>query len=121
MNFTPINFKDKFAKFTDYWSPKVISEMNDCQFKLVKVKGEFTWHKHLETDEAFIVMKGDLTIQFRDGEVKLTEGEMFVVQKDIEHKPTAERECEIMIIEPKGIVNTGDTQSKLTAPQEDWI
>lgn len=121
MKFTPINFRDKFAKFTDYWSPKVIAEMNDNQFKLVKVKGEFIWHDHKDTDEVFIVLKGDIIIQFRDGEVKLGEGEMFVVSKGIEHRPISENESELLIIEPKGVANTGEADSELTAPNNAWI
>lgn len=95
--------------------------MNDYQFKLVKVQGEFVWHSHAETDETFIVLEGELTIEFRDGQVNLKSGEMFVVPKGMEHKPMAENECKIMVIEPVGVVNTGKTDSQLTAENDVWV
>ncbi len=117
-----INFKNKYSKFSDYWSPKVIAEMNDYQFKVVKIKGEFVWHKHDSTDEAFIVIDGSLIIKFRDGEVQLNKGEMYVVPKGVEHKPYTDKECQVLLIEPKGIVNTGDAErNKLTAENDVWI
>ena len=116
-----INFKNKFTKFSEHWSPRVIAEMNDYQFKLVKVAGEFVWHDHPETDEVFIVIEGCLNIEFRDGKVTLESGEMFVIPKGVEHKPSANSECEIMIIEPKGVVNTGDADSELTAQNDLWV
>jgi mannose-6-phosphate isomerase-like protein (cupin superfamily) len=116
-----ISFKDKFAKFTEHWSPRVIAEMNDYQFKLVKVEGSFVWHDHPDTDEVFIVIEGTLNIEFRDGIVTLNSGEMFVIPKGVEHKPIANNECKIMIVEPKGVVNTGDSDSKLTAKNDVWI
>ncbi len=116
-----INLKEKLAKFSDHWSPRVITEMNDYQFKLVKIEGEFVWHSHQDTDEVFIVINGTMKIKFRDQTVTLSKGEMFVVEKGVEHKPYAEIECEIMIVEPKGIINTGDSDSKLTAPNDIWI
>jgi len=116
-----INFKDKYAKFTEHWSPRVIAEMNDYQFKLVKVAGEFVWHDHPDTDEVFIVIEGTLKIAFRTGTVTLESGEMFVIPKGVEHKPMADAECKIMIIEPKGVINTGDSDSQLTADNDVWI
>jgi len=116
-----MNFKDKLSKFHDHWSPKVIAEMNDYQFKLVKVQGEFVWHDHPDTDEVFVVLDGKLDIEFRDGKVCLESGEMFVVPKGVEHKPVAENECNILLIEPKGVFNTGNTDSKLTADNDIWI
>ena len=116
-----INFKNKFSKISEHWSPRVIAEMNDYQFKLVKIEGEFVWHDHPETDEVFIVMQGSLTIELRDRVVSLNTGEMFVVPKGVEHKPAAEKECQIMLIEPRGIINTGDAQSDLTAENDIWI
>jgi|TARA_R110000764_G_scaffold2621_4_gene11360 mannose-6-phosphate isomerase-like protein (cupin superfamily) len=116
-----INFKDKFTKFSDHWSPRVIAEMNDYQFKLVKVEGEFVWHNHPDTDEVFIVIEGELNIELRDGVVTLSSGELFVIPKGIEHKPVANKECKIMIIEPKGVVNTGDETTNLTAQNNLWI
>ena len=116
-----INFDSKFALFAAHWSPKVIAEMNDYQFKLVKVEGEFVWHEHPDTDEVFIVIEGTLNIAFRDKVETIESGEMFVVPKGIEHKPFAVNECKIMIIEPKGVVNTGAKDGELTAPNDVWI
>ena len=121
MNHPPINLQDKFSQFSDHWSPKVIAEMNDYQFKLVKVQGEFVWHEHQDTDEVFIVMSGSLDIEFRDGKVTLNSGEMYVVPKGVEHRPVAVDECQIMIVEPKGVVNTGDAEGELTADNDVWI
>ena len=121
MKHTPINLQDKFSLFNDHWSPKVIAEMNDYQFKLVKVQGEFIWHDHPDTDEVFIVMAGTLDIEFWDGKVTLNAGEMYVVPKGVKHRPVAENECQIMIVEPKGVVNTGDADSELTADDDVWI
>lgn len=116
-----INIIDKLNKFSDYWSPRIIAEMNDYQFKLAKVKGEFVWHSHKETDETFIVLEGELTIKFRNKKVKLNEGELYIVPRGVEHKPYAKDECHIMLIEPKGIVNTGNTSSELTSNNDIWI
>lgn len=116
-----INFTDKLNKFSDHWSPKVIAEMNDYQFKLVKIKGDFVWHNHEHTDEAFIVLEGEMAIQFEDRTVTLNEGEMYVVKKGIQHKPYAENECNIMIIEPNGVINTGNVEGNLTASNDVWI
>lgn len=121
MKYTGINFKDKFSKFNDHWSPRVVAQMNDYQFKLVKVEGEFVWHDHPDTDEVFIVIEGVLNIEFRDGTVTLNTGEMFVIPKGVDHKPVANTECKIMIVEPKGVVNTGDTDSELTAEDDVWV
>ncbi|MCI1593605.1 cupin domain-containing protein [Heyndrickxia oleronia] len=116
-----ININDKLSKFNEYWSPKVISEMNDYQFKLVKLLGDFVWHSHNDTDEVFIVIEGEMKIEFRGGEVTLSKGEMYVVPKGVEHKPFAEKECQVMLVEPKGVVNTGDHQGGLTAENDVWI
>jgi len=116
-----INLKEKYSLFSKHWSPKIIAEMNDYQFKLAKIKGEFVWHDHKNTDETFIVIQGKMTIKFRDGEVKLSEGEMFVVPKGIEHKPCADSECKILVVEPRGVVNTGDTGGELTITEDIWI
>ena len=117
----PINFSEKLAKFSDLWSPRVIAEMNDYQFKLVKIKGEFVWHDHKETDEVFIVLQGTLNIEFRDGFVPLSAGEMVVVPKGVEHRPTAEEECHVLLVEPRGVVNTGDSGGKLQAENDVWV
>ena len=116
-----LNFEEKFSRFTEHWFPRVIAEMNDYQLKLVKVQGEFVWHKHPETDEVFIVINGVLNIEFRDGKVTLESGEMFVIPKGVEHRPVAKKECKMMLIEPKGVVNTGDTGGRLTAENDAWI
>ncbi|MFG6102554.1 cupin domain-containing protein [Adonisia turfae] len=121
IKYTALNFQEKLAKFSDRWSPKVIAEMNDYQFKLVKVKGDFVWHAHKDTDEVFTVVDGQMTIEFRDGAVELSTGEMFVVPKGIEHKPHAEKECHMLLIEPRGVVNTGDTVGEKTAQNDVWI
>tara|TARA_Y100000996_G_scaffold405288_1_gene380290 strand:+ start:495 stop:863 length:369 start_codon:yes stop_codon:yes gene_type:complete len=116
-----INLREKLSKFSDYWAPKVIAEMNNYQFKLVKVKDDFDWHSHKTTDEVFIVIKGSMRIDFRDETIKLFKGEMIVVPKGVEHKPYADEECEIMIVEPKGVINTGESDSDLTAKNDVWI
>ncbi len=116
-----LNFEEKFSRFTEHWFPRVIAEMNDYQLKLVKVQGEFVWHKHPETDEVFIVINGVLNIEFRDGKVTLKSGEMFVIPKGVEHRPVAKKECKMMLIEPKGVVNTGDMCGQLTAENDAWI
>ena len=116
-----INLKEKLSKFSDHWSPKVIAEMNDYQFKLVKIKGDFVWHNHGDTDEVFIVVEGTMKIEFEDETVELTEGEMYVVPKGVEHKPYAENECKVMLVEPRGVVNTGDEEGELTASNDVWI
>ena len=121
MEFQPINLQDKLAKFSDHWSPKIIARMNDYHFKLVKFQGDFIWHRHDDTDEVFIVLDGTMCIDFRDGKVELKHGELFVVPKGVEHKPYAEKHCEIMLVEPAGTINTGDTGCDLTAEDDLWI
>ena len=116
-----INFEEKLSLFSEHWSPKVVAELNDYQFKLVKVKGDFVWHSHKDTDEAFIVIEGEMNIEFRDHSVSLSKGEMYVVSKGVEHKPCAESECKVMVVEPRNVVNTGDSGGKLTADNDDWI
>ena len=116
-----INFQDKLAKFSEHWTPKVIAEMNDYQFKLVKIQGEFVWHNHSDTDEVFIVIEGSMKIEFDEETVELNEGEMYVVPKGVQHKPYAEQECKVMLVEPKGVVNTGESDSELTADNDVWI
>ncbi len=116
-----INFEDKFSLFNERWEPKVIAEMNEYQFKLVKVKGEFVWHSHKDTDETFIIIKGTMKIDLCSTTIKLNQGEMVVVPKGIEHKPYAESECMVMIVEPKGVVNTGNAGGDMTANNDQWI
>jgi mannose-6-phosphate isomerase-like protein (cupin superfamily) len=116
-----VNLNDKLSKFSDHWSPKVIAEMNDYQFKLAKIHGEFVWHNHPDTDEVFIVLSGQMKIELEDEVIELSQGDMYVVAKGVMHKPSAENECQIMLVEPRGVVNTGDVQSELTASNDVWI
>jgi len=117
-----VNFREKLSKFSEQWTPKVIAEMNEYQFKLVKIEGVFVWHEHQDTDEAFIVIEGSMRIDFDDGSlVELDEGEMYVVPRGVRHRPCAESECRVMLVEPKGVVNTGDADSDLTAPNDEWV
>jgi mannose-6-phosphate isomerase-like protein (cupin superfamily) len=121
MRHRSINFSEKFAKFAEHWSPKIVAQMNDYHFKLVKIQGDFVWHSHRDTDEVFIVLEGEMRIHFRDGEVPLKSGEMLVVPRGVEHKPSASRECRIMLVESAGTINTGDVQSELTATDNVWV
>ena len=117
----PIRFTEKLARLEGLWSPRVIAEMNDYQFKIVRIQGDFVWHDHPETDETFIVIKGEIRIDFRDRAVVLGEGEMYVVPKGVEHKPYAESEAELLLIEPKGILNTGHAGGDRTQENDLWI
>ena len=121
MRYQPINLRKKFALFDEQWQPKVVAEMNDYQFKIVKLQGDFIWHDHKETDETFIVVEGDLRIDFRDGAVHVAAGEMFVVPKGVEHKPYAEREVKLLVIEPRGVLNTGGAGGARTAENDVWV
>jgi len=116
-----VNIAEKFSLFDELWTPKVVAQMNQVQFKLVKIQGEFTWHSHEDTDEVFMVISGNMAIEFRDKTVELTLGEMFVIPKGVEHKPVAKEQCQVMIIEPQGVVNTGDAGGALTAENDVWI
>lgn len=116
-----INFGDKFKLFEEHWQPKVIAEMNDYQFKVVKLHGDFIWHDHKDTDEAFIVLDGTLRIDFRDGAVVVSAGEMFVVPRGVEHKPCAEHEVKLLLVEPRGVLNTGHEGGQRTAANDVWI
>ena len=118
---TKINLKSKFDKFHEQWSPKIIAEMNDYQFKLVKIKNDFIWHHHEDTDEVFIVIEGKIGIEFENETIEINEGEMIVVPKGKKHRPFAKKEAKIMLIEPRGVVNTGDIESEITAPSDQWI
>jgi mannose-6-phosphate isomerase-like protein (cupin superfamily) len=119
--YEPINLEHKFGLFDEHWAPKVIAEMNDYQFKIVKIQGDFIWHDHRDTDETFIVLEGKLRIDFRDGHVDLGKGEMYVVPKGVEHKPYAEHEVRMLLIEPRGVLNTGDEGGERTARNDVWI
>lgn len=121
MTYEAINFGKKFALFDGQWQPKVVAEMNDYQFKIVKLQGDFIWHDHKDTDETFMVIEGELRIDFRDGMVWVAAGEMFVVPKCVEHKPYAEQEVKLLLIEPRGVLNTGHEGGKRTAQNDVWI
>lgn len=121
MKFEAINFNEKLSKFSEQWKPKIIAQMNDYHFKVAKLQGEFVWHKHDDTDEVFIVLDGEMSIAFRDGSVLLKSGEMFVVPKGMAHKPNAEDECKVMLVEPAGTINTGDAGGEMTADNNVWI
>jgi len=119
--YSPINFAQKYALFAEQWAPKVIAEMNDYQFKIARLEGDFLWHTHADTDETFIVLDGELRIDFRDGAVMIGPGEMYVVKKGVEHKPSAEREVKLLLIEPRGVINTGEETNERTAVNDVWI
>jgi mannose-6-phosphate isomerase-like protein (cupin superfamily) len=121
MEFHPVDIEEKFKLFNDLWSPKVVGKMNNYLVKLGKVQGDFVWHKHEETDELFIVNKGILRIDLRDGQVLLKKGQMFIVPRGVEHRPHADQECEIILFEPETTVNTGDAGGEMTDEKLDWI
>lgn len=121
MTISAINFARKLDLFDEVWSPRVIAEMNDYQFKLAKLHGEFVWHAHADTDETFIVIDGTLHMQFRDRVELVREGEMIVVPRGVEHCPRTDDDCRVLLIEPRGVVNTGEAGGALTAPNDVWI
>ncbi len=121
MSYQAINIHQKLGLIHEHWSPRVVAELNDYQFKIVKLQGDFVWHHHADTDEAFIVIDGELRIDFRDGAVTIKAGEMYVVPKGIEHKPFAENEAKVMLIEPRGVLNTGDVGGERTAQNDLWV
>ncbi|MBI3634982.1 MAG: GNAT family N-acetyltransferase [Candidatus Rokubacteria bacterium] len=116
-----INLAAALARFSEHWAPKIVARMNDYHFKLVKFQGEFVWHRHADTDEVFLVLEGAMTIHFRDGDVAVRAGEMFVIPKGVEHKTSAVEECRAMLVETAGTVNTGDAASDKTAPTDAWL
>lgn len=116
-----INLEQKLGLFAEHWQPKVVAEMNDYQFKLVKVEGDFVWHSHADTDETFLVVDGELRIDFRDKSVTVGAGEMYVVPKGVEHKPFASAEVKMLLIEPRGVANTGDEPNDRAADDDVWI
>jgi mannose-6-phosphate isomerase-like protein (cupin superfamily) len=111
---TRINLAEKLTRFDDRWNPRIVADLNDSHVKLVKVQGEFVWHQHADEDELFLVLKGRLIIELRDGSVTLGPGEMAVIPRGVEHRPVAAEEVHLMLIEPKGIRHTGDVESELT-------
>lgn len=117
----PVNLEQKLGLITEQWSPRVVAEMNDYQFKVVRLQGDFIWHSHVETDEAFLVLDGQLRLDFRDRQVTLGSGELYVVPKGVEHKPYAEKEVKLLLIEPRGVLNTGHEGGERTAQNDRWI
>ena len=115
MSNAPIDLAEKPSSFADYWAPKVVARLNDYEIKVVKVQGEFVWHTHDDTDELFLVLDGELTIQLRDGNVSLRQGQLFVVPRGVEHCPVAAGEVHAILIEPVGVLNTGGAGGPLTA------
>ena len=111
----------KLALFDDLWSPKTIARMQDVEFKLARLHGEFVWHAHPDADETFLVLGGSLVIETRAGDLYLEKGQMAVVPKGVEHRPVAHEPCAVMLIEPLGVVNTGDAETDRTAPADVWI
>lgn len=116
-----INIKEKLSLFSAHWTPKIIGELNGQYVKLAKLKGEMVWHDHAEEDELFLVIKGSLTLRFRDREVTLHEGEMYIVPKGVEHLPIAEEECHVLLFEPKSTAHTGKVESEMTVKDLEWI
>jgi len=114
-----VNLAEKLSLFSEHWSPKVVARLNDYEIKVVKVKGEFVWHTHEDTDELFIVIAGELTIQLRDEDVHLAPSQLFVVPKGVEHCPITDGEVHALLIEPAGVVNTGDAGGDMTASYDD--
>ena len=116
-----INIQEKFERFTDHWSPKIIGELNGQHVKLAKVKGEFVWHDHAREDEMFLIVKGTLKIAFREKTVKLKEGEMLIIPRGVEHKPIAEEEVWLMLFEPAATKHTSEVKHELTVEECDWL
>jgi mannose-6-phosphate isomerase-like protein (cupin superfamily) len=121
VTYQPVDLADKLASFSEHWSPKVIARLNDYEVKLAKLQGEFVWHSHDDTDELFLVLSGRLTIRLQDGEVTLGAGQLFVVPQGVEHCPITAGEVAVVLIEPRGVVNTGDAAGELTAGYDDSL
>lgn len=121
MSIQVVNFAEKFARIKGLHEYKLIAEMNDYHFKLVKMKREFVWHSHPETDEVFIVIDGKMKIELPEETLYLKKGEMVVIPKGIEHKPASYEECKILLIEPAGTINTGTAGGELTDTKLEWI
>jgi mannose-6-phosphate isomerase-like protein (cupin superfamily) len=117
----PVNLRAKFAAFSEYWSPKIAGQVNDVHVKLAKLKGEFAWHAHEAEDELFLVVRGRLKIEFRDGERWLDEGEFLIVPRGVEHRPIADDEVHVVLIEPAGTLNTGNIRDRHTVDEPEWI
>ncbi len=119
----PINLKEKFELFEEYWTPKILGEFNGQLIKIAKLKGEFVWHAHENEDELFYIVKGELEIRYQDKSVTLNAGDLHIVPKATEHFPVAEKECWVMLIEPKGTAHTGDviTERTKNEDQQEWV
>lgn len=121
MQVNVVNLREKFDKIQEQHAYKVVAQMNDYLFKLVKVQREFVWHKHPETDEVFMVIDGHMQIYLRDQVLELTQGEMVVIPKGVEHKTVSREECKVLLIEPEETINTGDARGELTDTNLEWI
>jgi mannose-6-phosphate isomerase-like protein (cupin superfamily) len=117
----PVSLREKFAAFSELWSPKIVGRVNDVLVKVVKLQGEFPWHVHEAEDELFLVVRGQLRLQFRDGERVVGEGEFLVVPRGVEHRPVADAEVHVVLIEPAGTVNTGNLRNERTVEDPEWI
>lgn len=116
-----IDLKEKLSRFSDHWSPRIIASLNGQEVKLAKFQGAFDWHSHADADEMFLVLEGSFTMEFRDHTVELSEGQMIVVPKGVEHRPVAEAECAVMLVEPAGLINTGDGEESERSTSGTWI
>lgn len=121
MSIDTVDFKEKLALFDEFWAPRIVAQLNDYHLKLAKIQGEFVWHSHPETDEAFIVIEGAMQIVFRDQIVDLEAGQLCVVPSGVEHKPVASQTCHLLLIEPADTLNTGDAGGERTRTEELWI
>ena len=117
----PVDLVERLSQFSEHWSPKVVARLNDYEVKVVKVEGEFVWHTHEDTDELFLVIDGELTIRLRDGDVVLRPGQLYVVPRGVEHCPSADGEVHAVLVEPTGVVNTGDAGGPMTAQYDDSL
>jgi mannose-6-phosphate isomerase-like protein (cupin superfamily) len=116
-----VDLKEKFSMFNEFWSPKIVGELNGQYVKLAKLKGEFVWHHHENEDELFMVVKGKLTIKLKDQNIELSEGQFFIIPRGVEHLPIAEEECHVMLFEPKSVLNTGNTKNEKTVEKLETI
>lgn len=116
-----ISLKEKLSALEGYWDPRIIAQLNDYHIKIARIKGEFVWHSHPETDELFFVVQGAMTIHLREGALSLQEGELCVIPRGVEHKPAADEACQILMIEPAGTVNTGDAGRERTVDEVEWM
>lgn len=116
-----IDIGEKLELFDDHWSPRIVASVNDQEIKLAKFKGSFDWHHHKDADEMFLVLSGSFVMEFRNSSVRLDEGQMIVVPRGIEHRPVADQECSVMLVEPSGLVNTGDGSLNEISTTGTWI